>query len=259
MQQAARGPRPRGHVGQWPRVPHRQSERRLHQRMPRDPRRFLAAGAACRPDARRRRPRARLSRYHRLRQRPRIHRPRPRELGARAGVELFFIDPGKPMQNGSIESFNAGVPRGGPPPRCGMPFAGRMPRSALAPQPGRGTPDHRALGCRLQRDQPSNRAAHVDAENTRRRSAVRATAASGSGSIAVSGLTAGAACRAVDAGAIPNGQIPLMSGPEFGAGSGASRVHVSVVSLFEITLLIGIGSIAGQSLDPHRLVAIRRH
>jgi|GEM_PF-3929648 len=127
MQQAARGPRRGGHLGQRPQVPHRQPRGRLHPRMPGDPRRFLATGAPRHFDARRRRPRARLSRYHRGRQRPRIHWPRPRELGSPErrqavlhrpieGQEAFDPIPGrdrasrpwrgKPMQNGSIESFN---------------------------------------------------------------------------------------------------------------------------------------------------------
>ena len=67
-QQAAWGPRAKGHTRQWSQVPHRQSRGRLHPRMPRDPRRFFAARAPRHPDARRRRPRARLSRYPRRRQ-----------------------------------------------------------------------------------------------------------------------------------------------------------------------------------------------
>ena len=68
MQQAAWGSRPGGHLGQWPQVPHGQSERRLHPRMPRDPRRLLAARAPHHPDAQRRRSRARQSGYPRRRQ-----------------------------------------------------------------------------------------------------------------------------------------------------------------------------------------------
>ena len=40
---------------------------------------------------------------------------------------------GKPMQNGSIESFNAGVPEAARRLGVGGPLPGRMPRSALVP------------------------------------------------------------------------------------------------------------------------------
>ena len=79
------GPRlHRGLPGQRPPVPHRQSQGRLHARVPGDPGRLLAAGPAGGRHARGCRPRARLSGHAGRRQRSRAARSRPRPVGARA-------------------------------------------------------------------------------------------------------------------------------------------------------------------------------
>jgi putative transposase len=57
------------------------------------------------------------------------------------GVKLFFIDPGKPMQNASIESFNGRFREDRQ--RC------CRSRSVLVHEPGRGQADHRGLAARL--------------------------------------------------------------------------------------------------------------
>ncbi len=49
---------------------------------------------------------ARPSRDDRQRQRQRSHQQRHPGMGGSAGVEWHYIAPGKPMQNGFIESFN---------------------------------------------------------------------------------------------------------------------------------------------------------
>jgi hypothetical protein len=81
---------------------------------------------------------------------------------------------------------------------------------------------HAAAGTGLQ--QALQRPAHADLEGIRWRPAVRAATASGSR--AAFGLTAGTACRSFHAGAIPNGKIPPISGPNFGAGSNNSHEPV---------------------------------
>jgi putative transposase len=57
------------------------------------------------------------------------------------GVRLFFIDPGKPMQNGSIESFNGRF--------CEDRQHRYRSRPELVHEPARGTPRHRGLAARL--------------------------------------------------------------------------------------------------------------
>jgi hypothetical protein len=122
------------------------------------------------------------------------------------------------MQNGSIESFN-----------------GRFRDECLDPHWFRSLDEARRIIERWRVAYNETRPHTALRMSTPKAfAAARAATASASGSRAVSGLTAGAACRSFHAGAIPNRQIPPMSGPNFGAGSDAPshlppwRAHASV-------------------------------
>jgi hypothetical protein len=107
------------------------------------------------------------------------------------------------MQNGSIESFN-----------------GRFRDECLDPHWFRSLDEARRIIERWRVAYNETRPHTALRMSTPKAfAAARAATASASGSRAVSGLTAGAACRSFHAGAIPNRQIPPMSGPNFGAGS----------------------------------------
>jgi hypothetical protein len=75
-------------------------------------------------------------------------------------VRLFFIDPGKPMQNGSIESFNGRFRE-----EC-------LDQSWFTHEPGRGTSDHRGLATGRQRASPAHALAAGYAGSIRCRSTV---------------------------------------------------------------------------------------
>jgi putative transposase len=92
----------------WPTaaLPHRQPEGRLHARVPGHPGRLLAAGQRVVACSRMSPESAATPDVLVVDNGPEL---RGRDLDRWAherGVRLFFIDPGKPMQNASIESFN---------------------------------------------------------------------------------------------------------------------------------------------------------
>jgi putative transposase len=126
------------------------------------------------------------------------------------GVKLFFIDPGKPMQNGSIESFN-GRFREDRQHRC-------RSRPELVHEPARGAPHHRGLAARLQPAPAAHEPTDADAGRVRRRPALRQTTAACHGCPRHQ-PTARCRCRHQRADAIRQIQILLMSGPTKGAGS----------------------------------------
>ena len=104
-------------------------------------------------------------------------------------------------------------PRGGLPPRGG----GRLRDECLDPHMCRSLDEARRI------IEPWRVGYHETRPLTAlRMSTPKAFAASDSGSGAVWGLIAGAACRSSHTGAIPNGQIALNSGSEFGAASSCS-------------------------------------
>ena len=65
------------------------------------------------------------------------------EWAYRRGVRLNFIEPGKPVQNAFVESFNGCV-------AARVALQRRMSQRALVPASGRCPPDHRGLADRLQ-------------------------------------------------------------------------------------------------------------
>jgi transposase InsO family protein len=97
--------------------------------------------------------------------------PRGRDLDRWAyenGVRLFFIDPGKPMRNGSIESFNGRFREDRQ--RC------CRSRPELVHEPWRGQADHRGLAARLQLAPAAHEPADAHTSRVRRRPTVRQTA-----------------------------------------------------------------------------------
>src|SRR5687768_2908461 len=93
-----------------------------------------------------------------------------------------------------------------------------MPRPQLVHQPRRGQAPDRGLAGRLQPASTPHQPAHGHTSGLRCGTTIR-QAATGSGSRALRGLTAGTRCRPHPAGAIRQSRIPLRLGPTLGAGS----------------------------------------
>ncbi|HET9348677.1 MAG TPA: DDE-type integrase/transposase/recombinase, partial [Arthrobacter sp.] len=170
---------------------------------------------------------------------------RGRELDGWAhdhGVRLLFIDPGKPMQNGSIESFNGRFREDRQ--RC------CRSRPELVHEPARGMPPHRGLAARLQPAPAAHELADAGAGRVRRRSTVRQAATAPAWT---RHRLAGCRCRPHRASVIGQLRILLIPGPTKGPGQADKRKRLlSGFGVVSITYATRPATRAPSSAFPRR-------